>query len=124
MKLGWGSIVLWLGVLQPALAWEGVTVRVDRIQPLTAAQPANQKAGLFSERRFDASGAGLLEGDVSKEPKVVGNGEWRIEPMQSLPEPLLLIHHPYNARVTVLTAPGGQPVTHSLFDADLDPQYS
>jgi len=124
MKLGWGSILLWLGVLQPAFAWEGVAVRVDRIQPLTAAQPASQNAGLFSQRRFDASEEGLLNAGPSKEPKVIGNGEWRIEPAQSLPEPLLLIHYPYSARITVLTAPGGKPVTRSLFDADLDPQYS
>jgi diguanylate cyclase (GGDEF)-like protein len=115
MKLGWGSILLWLGMLQPALAWEGTSVRVDRIQPLVAAQPASQNAGLFSERRFDDSREG---------PKVIGNGEWRVEPAQSLHEPLLLIHHPYNARVTVLTEPGGQPLTQDLFDADLDPQYS
>jgi hypothetical protein len=75
MKLGWGSILLWLGTLQPALAWEGAAVRVDRIQPLTAAQPASQNAGLFSERRFDASEKRLLNTGVSKEPTVIGNGD-------------------------------------------------
>lgn len=140
MKLGWGSIVLWLGVLQPALAWEGATVRVDRIQPLTAAPPASQKAGLFSERRFDHPNqgraleesalaertlvAGTPQEGMPEQPTVIGNGEWRVEPTQSLLEPLLLIHHPYAARITVLAAPGGEPITQTLFDADLDPQYS
>ena len=114
MKPGWGSILLWLGTLQPALAWEGTSVRVEQVQHPASTQPASKNAGLFSERRFD-----LAPGD----PKVIGNGQWRVEPAQSVPEPLLLIHHPYNARVTV-TAAGGQPLTQSLFGANLDPQYS
>lgn len=125
MKLGWSSILLWLGILQPALAWGGASVRVDRIQPLTSAQPASQKAGLFSERRFEGvPEEGKPNPRARKGPTVIGNGEWRVEPVQSLPEPLLLIHHPYNARVTVLTSPGGRPITQNLFDAGLDPQYS
>lgn len=115
MKLGWLSILLWLGMLQPALARDGGIVRVDRIQPLTSAQPASQRAGLFSERRFDSD---------PEAPKVIGNGEWRVEPAKDVAEPLLLIHHPYSARVTVLATPGGQPIAQSLFDAGLDPQYS
>jgi diguanylate cyclase (GGDEF)-like protein len=120
MKLGWGSILLWLGVLQPALAWEGPTVRVDRISPIATARPASQNAGLFSERRVEEP----VEGSASGEPTVIGNGEWRVQPLQSVPEPLLLIHHPYNARVTVRATVDGQLVTQDLFDADLDPQYS
>src|SRR5687768_16991838 len=130
MKLGWGSIVLWLGVLQPALAWEGATVRADRIQPLTAAPAASQQAGLFSEPRFDRNEGSALEDSalaeqrpvegtpkegMPEEPTVIGNGEWRVEPTQSPLEPLLLIHHPYAARITVLTAPGGEPITQTLF---------
>ena len=114
MKQGWWSLLLVLALLPKAHAREGNIARIDRIQSVALEQQAGQRAGLFSERRFDAGG------DVAR---VIGNGEWRLQPSPGVTEPLLVIHHPYSARVTVLDRPGGTPRVQDLFTRDLDPQY-
>ncbi|MEL1263204.1 diguanylate cyclase [Pseudoxanthomonas putridarboris] len=115
MKQGWWSLLLLLALLPAAQAHEGNIARIDRIQPMTLEQQAGQRAGLFSERRFDADG-----GEVAR---VVGNGEWRLQPVAGIDEPLLVVYHPYSARVTVLDRPGGTPRVQDLFARNLDPQY-
>ena len=123
MKLGWWWILLGTVLTQPVVAQESGIARVDRILPVVAAQQADQSAGLFSERRFEArandDAAASLEA-----PYVLGNGEWRLQPRGGIESPLLVVYHPYSARVTVLTGPGAAPVSHRLFDPDLDPRYS
>jgi len=123
MKLGWVWILLGTALTQPAVAHEGGIARVDPILPAVATQQAGQTAGLFSERDFDR----VLADDADTPmpgPHVLGNGEWRLQPRGGIESPLLVVYHPYSARVTVLTRPGGAPVSHRLFDPDLDPRYS
>ncbi len=116
MKLGWWWVLLGVALMQPVMAQESGITRIDRILPATAAQQSGQTAGLFSERRFVESTAG--------DAPVLGNGEWRVQPVAGIDTPLLLIYHPYSARVTVLDRAGGMPVSQSVFDAHLDPRYS
>ncbi|TQM17024.1 diguanylate cyclase (GGDEF)-like protein [Pseudoxanthomonas sp. 3HH-4] len=115
MKQGWWSLLLLLALL-PTMDVRGENIaRIDRIQPLALEQQAGQRAGLFSERRFDDGGATV---------RVIGNGEWRLEPTPGVREPLLVFYHPYTARVTVLDEAEGTPRRRDIFSADLDPQYS
>lgn len=114
MKQGWWLLPLLLALLPAAHASEGNIARIDRIQSMTLEQQAGQRAGLFSERRFDAGG------DAAR---VIGNGEWRLQPEPGIAEPLLVVYHPYSARVTVLDQPGAAPRVQDLFARDLDPQY-
>jgi diguanylate cyclase (GGDEF)-like protein len=107
---------LWLLLaLLPAGAHGENIARIDRIQPLALEQQAGQRAGLFSERRFDSGAAGV---------RVIGNGQWRVYPRPGVSEPLLVLYHPYTARVTVQDATGGPARRQDMFSADLDPQYS
>lgn len=52
-----------------------------------------------------------------------GRGTWDIVPVPGSGERLLLVFHPYGARVTVW-APGAAPRTQTVFDRDLDPRFS
>lgn len=123
MKLGWWWILLGTVLTQPVVAQESGIARVDRILPVVAAQQADQSAGLFSERRFEARANDDAAASLEV-PYVLGNGEWRLQPRGGIESPLLVVYHPYSARVTVLTGPGAAPVSHRLFDPDLDPRYS
>lgn len=115
MKQGWWSLLLLLALLPASAAFGENIARIDRIQPLALEQQAGQRAGLFSERRFEGDDDGV---------RVIGNGQWRVQPRPGVAEPLLVIYHPYTARVTVLDTPDGAPRTQDLFRADLDPQYT
>ncbi|MDN5780627.1 MAG: GGDEF domain-containing protein, partial [Luteimonas sp.] len=54
-----------------------------------------------------------------------GRGWWRLQAAPaSGSEPLLVVYHPYSARVTVMAPPDYRPVTQSLFDRTLDPRFS
>ena len=99
--------------LSTAHAQQGGIVRIDPL-PATG-QVATQTAGIFHERDFKADPA---------VPSVVGNGSWRLQPAAGLEQPLLLVYHPYSARVSVRLAPGIAPSSQTLFDRNLDPQYS
>ena len=55
---------------------------------------------------------------------VGGSGWWRLQPSTSGDERLLLVFHPFSARVTVLMPPDYRPQRQSVFDQRLDPRYS
>ena len=88
---------------------------VVRIDSLPTDHAATQTAGIFHERDFNADPA---------VPTVIGNGAWRLQPVGGIEQPLLLVYHPYSARVSVRLAPDAAPLTQTLFDRNLDPQYS
>lgn len=115
MKQGWWSLLLLLALLPASAAFGENIARIDRIQPLALEQQAGQRAGLFSERRFEGDDDGV---------RVIGNGQWRVQPRPGVAEPLLVVYHPYTARVTVLDTPDGAPRTQDVFRQDLDPQYT
>ena len=107
------AVFLCVAILPSAHAQGGIL----RIKPLpgTAAPATAQNTGLFAERDFTAN---------PSLPSVVANGTWRVQPAPGIEQPLLLVYHPYSARITV-DGPGvAAPMTQTLFDRDLDPQYS
>ena len=53
-----------------------------------------------------------------------GGGWWRLDPAASGPDRLLLVYHPYSARVSVRMPPDYRVRTRTIFDADLDPAWS
>ena len=54
---------------------------------------------------------------------VQGNGEWIVHPAPAAGARLLLVYHPYSARVTVARA-GSRAQTKTVFDRTLDPRFS
>ena len=51
-------------------------------------------------------------------------GWWRLDPASSGPDRLLLVYHPYSARVSVRLPPDYRVQTHTIFEANLDPAWS
>jgi len=112
----WWLLLAMLGCAYALPAAHAQQGGIARIEPLPApGQAASQTAGIFQERVFKA------DPGVSS---VIGNGSWRLQPVGGLEQPLLLVYHPYSARVGVRLSPGAVPLTRSLFDRNLDPQYS
>ena len=99
------ALLCWLVACGQVLAGENGIVRVD---PVVGGQPAT----------------GLRVDDVATGASMVDNGEWQLLPTAGVEQPLLLVYHPYSARVSVTAAPGANPTTQTLFDRGLDPQYS
>ncbi|MET0582361.1 MAG: 7TM diverse intracellular signaling domain-containing protein, partial [Pseudoxanthomonas sp.] len=115
MSKRWLLGVAWcMAALCSAQAQEGGIVRIDPLGA-DAGAVSRQNAGIFAERDFVA--------DPSK-PTVIGNGRWRLQPAAGIDQPLLLIYHPYSARVSVQRSALSAPQVQTLFDRDLDPQYS
>ena len=53
-----------------------------------------------------------------------GGGWWRLDPAASGPDHLLLVYHPYSARVSVRMPPDYRVRTRTIFETDLDPAWS
>lgn len=53
-----------------------------------------------------------------------GGGWWRLDPAASGPDRLLLVYHPYSARVSVRLPPDYRVQTRTIFEPDLDPAWS
>lgn len=115
MKQGRWILLLLLALLMVEGARGENIARIDRIQPQALEQQAGQRAGLFSERRFESGGASM---------RVIGNGAWRITPRPGVREPLLVFYHPYTARISVQEPPGATVRRQDIFSPDLDPRYS
>lgn len=115
MKQGRWILLLLLALLMAESVRGENIARIDRIQPQALEQQAGQRAGLFSERRFESGGASM---------RVIGNGAWRITPRPGVREPLLVFYHPYTARISVREPPGAAVRRQDIFSPDLDPRYS
>ena len=115
MKQGRWILLLLLALLMAESVRGENIARIDRIQPQALEQQAGQRAGLFSERRFESGGASM---------RVIGNGAWRITPRPGVREPLLVFYHPYTARISVQEPPGATVRRQDIFSPDLDPRYS
>ena len=102
-----------MALLCPAPAHAEGILRIDSLAADRA--PGQQHAGIFAERDFVAN---------PNTPSVLGNGHWRLQPATGIEQPLLLVYHPYSARVRVQGQGVASPMSQSLFDRELDPQYS
>jgi diguanylate cyclase (GGDEF)-like protein len=117
------AIVLCL-LAVPAPAGAAEIERLQRLPDLpdlpAATMPAPATVRALPADAFEAvDDVHRLAGDAG------GRGWWRLQP-GSMPgdDPLLLVYHPYSARVTVMAPPDYRPVTQSLFDRSLDPRFS
>ncbi len=114
------GIALWLGLLGcmagAAMAQDSGIVRIERLRapsaPIAALPRPPTAAFAVSDRHDRLGGA------------VQGAGWWRLQPASASGERLLLVFHPYSARVTVLLPPDYRPQRQSVFDPGLDPRYS
>ncbi|WP_159017489.1 sensor domain-containing diguanylate cyclase [Cognatiluteimonas profundi] len=87
--------------------------RVRSPQAPAAMVPGLSPAAFETSARHDR-----LDGAVG------GSGWWRLQPSTSSGERLLLVLHPFSARLTVLMPPDYRPQRQSIFDPQLDPRYS
>jgi diguanylate cyclase (GGDEF)-like protein len=105
-----------------ALPGPGSAAGIERLQRLPgASMPAPEAVRALPADAFEpvddvdrlASGAD-------------GRGWWRLQPAPTAARdaPLLLVYHPYSARVTVMAPPDYRPVVQSVFDRVLDPRFS
>ncbi len=115
---GWltGCMVVLACIASGANAHDSGIVRIERLRasPLPVATIPRLPVTAFET----SARADRLDGAIR------GAGWWRIQPTASPDERLLLIFHPYSARVTVLLPPDYHPQRQSVFDAELDARYS
>lgn len=125
MKPGWIALLLGLFCVtaQAQAPPSGLTptagiLRIERLrEPVPTLDAMAIRA--LPQRAWTASGAPTqLAGAVD------GRGWWRLHPTPGGAARVLLIYHPYSARVTVLAPPDYQVQRASIFDPRLDPAHS
>jgi diguanylate cyclase (GGDEF)-like protein len=122
MKAAWLAMSLWAWlVLLPAAAQashgsNGVA-RIERLQgdaTIATAQVRSQPESAWTPTAQPHQLAGARHGD----------GWWRVHALPSTEPRLLLVYHPYSARLTVLAPPDYRPQRESIFDPALGRGHS
>ncbi|KQZ65235.1 hypothetical protein ASD53_18120 [Lysobacter sp. Root559] len=116
MKRIW--IAAWLVLCTVCVpAWAVGIVRVER---LAQAPPASAEAlRALPDSAYQTQPSTLqLAGAQS------GRGWWRLRPESSEEPRVLLIYHPYSARITVLAPPDYRARHASIFDPEAEPSHS
>ena len=121
MKAAWLAVWLmaWLALLPAAghaRPGSGMA-RIERLHDSIAATP-EQIARLPESAWTPTAEAGQLAGAQR------GQGWWRLHAVPAGEERLLLVYHPYSARLTVLAPPDYRPRRKSIFDAAHDSGHS
>jgi len=112
------AAMVWMaGVSLPA---QGADIaRLEHVRDAPAAPLTREAVAGLPETAFErADDVHRLAGNAA------GDGWWRLQPAAASGERLLLVYHPYSARVTVLASPGARAVTQTVFDRARDPRYS
>jgi diguanylate cyclase (GGDEF)-like protein len=110
--------MLWLaGASAPA---QGADIaRLERVRDVPATPLTPEAVTRLPDNAFER---------VDDVHRLAGQGKrrgwWRLQPAATTSDRLLLVYHPYSARVTVLAAPGGDAVTQTVFDRTRDTRYS
>lgn len=86
---------------------------IANLEPVGAAAPSGAAAGDGVSPASTRFLSGMQD----------GRGAWRLRPVAAGGERLLLVYHPYSARVTV-GGDGWSGGTRSVFDRNLDPRFS
>src|SRR5688572_4187761 len=115
MKAAWWAVcvIAWLALLPAGAHARGDDngmARIERLQAGSAATPEEiprQPERAWSSTAQPAQLAGAQH----------GGGWWRLHAKQADDARLLLVYHPYSARLTVLAPPDYQPQRRSIFDA-------
>ncbi|QSX78966.1 sensor domain-containing diguanylate cyclase [Agrilutibacter solisilvae] len=92
---------------------------IDRMEASALDTPASQMPKLASSAWIPSQQPHQLAGAQA------GRGWWRVHPLRSGDvDRLLLVYHPYSARLTVLVPPDYRPQRASIFDPGLDAGHS
>ena len=111
--VAWWVVLGWLLVAGIASAQDNGIARVDALPGVaTTDLPALRAASVHASTATDRH----------RLPRE--DGWWRVQPAPGGGDRLLLVYHPYSARITVLAPPEYRPVTRSVFDRDLDRRFS
>ncbi|MBP6797569.1 MAG: hypothetical protein KA124_05690, partial [Luteimonas sp.] len=110
--VAWTALLLgWLLAAGIAAAQDNGIARIDALPAATAADIASLRAAPATP-----------SADSHRLPRA--DGWWRVQPAPGGGERLLLVYHPYSARLTVLAPPDYVPTVRSVFDRDLDRRFS
>ncbi len=118
MRLPCRGVLLWLLAL-PAMAGTPDIERLQRLPEL----PGSAMPTPAAVRQLPPAAFERVD-DVHRLAAHHGRGWWRLQPAAAGDDRLLLVYHPYSARVTVMAPPDYRPVTRSRFDRALDPRFS
>ena len=116
MKRIW--IAAWLVLCTVCVpAWAAGIVRVERL-----AQPTPASAGALRalpDSAYVAQASAELLGGAQG-----GRGWWRLRPESSEEPRVLLVYHPYSARITVLAPPDYRARSATIFGPEVEPSHS
>jgi diguanylate cyclase (GGDEF)-like protein len=116
MKRTWILLFLWLlspcGMAAPLAAQGSGIARVEAVPVPAAGSPISPVA---------RTGPAMPEVRLAMP---AGGGWWRIDPVSAAPGRVLLVYHPYSARVSVRLPPSYRVETRTIFEPDLDPGHS
>ena len=122
MKAAWWSVcvVAWLALLPAgadARADDNGMARIERLQAGVVATP--QQIPRQSESAWTPTAEPNQLAGAQR-----GSGWWRLHARHADEARLLLVYHPYSARLTVLAPPDYRPQRRSIFDAGLSSGHS
>jgi len=117
MKRTWILLLLlsssW-GMAAPMAAWDSGIARVEAVPAPADGMPVASQAGTNASPALSQVRLAMP----------AGGGWWRIDPASAEPGRLLVVYHPYSARVSVRLPPSYRVETRTIFEPDLDPAHS
>jgi diguanylate cyclase (GGDEF)-like protein len=118
MKRTWILLLLLLlsacGMAAPGAAQDSGIARVEAMPGAADAAPAATRARAAASPALPEVRLAMPE----------GGGWWRIDPASADRGRMLLVYHPYSARVSVRLPPAYRAETHTIFESELDPAHS
>jgi diguanylate cyclase (GGDEF)-like protein len=118
------ALILWL-LLLPASAWSAGVPAMVRDSGIANVVPVN--ISVAAAKLPAAANTGAITSPALAQVRLAmpaGGGWWRLDPAASGPDRLLLVYHPYSARVSVRMPPDYRLRARTIFEADLDPAWS
>jgi diguanylate cyclase (GGDEF)-like protein len=119
------ALILWLLLLLPASAWSAGVPAMVRDSGIANVVPVN--ISVAAAKLPAAANTGAITSPALAHVRLAmpaGGGWWRLDPAASGPDRLLLVYHPYSARVSVRMPPVYRLRARTIFEADLDPAWS
>jgi hypothetical protein len=119
------ALILWLLLLLPASAWSAGVPAMVRDSGIANVVPVN--ISVAAAKLPAAANTGAITSPALAQVRLAmpaGGGWWRLDPAASGPDRLLLVYHPYSARVSVRMPPDYRLRARTIFEADLDPAWS
>ncbi|MEP6634571.1 MAG: diguanylate cyclase, partial [Luteimonas sp.] len=114
----WWFVGLWL-IAASVSAQQADIVALERVRDAPAAPLTSAAIAALPQGRFEP-----IVDPHRLAPERDGRGWWRLQSGAVSGERLLLVYHPYSARITVATAAEYHAVTQTVFGLENDPRYS